>query len=138
MAKDVIKVGTPAYTLEIKGIRATSRALKKSGADMQQMNKLMHAIGMIVVENARPRAPHNTGRLAATIRAGRGRTKAVVSAGKKRVPYAGVIHYGWPKRGIAAQPFLTTAIDSQSNRIYTEFLAGLGKILDTNNLENNL
>jgi hypothetical protein len=34
---------------------------------------------------------------------------AVVRAGGARLPYGGPIHWGWPARHLAAQPFLTDA-----------------------------
>jgi hypothetical protein len=54
----------------------------------------------------------------------------VVSAGGARLPYAGPIHWGWPSRGIAAQPFIAaTAQDTQPTWLgYYE--ADVDKIVD--------
>ncbi len=52
--------------------------------------------------------------------------RAAVAAGKRRTPYAGVIHFGWPKHNIEPQPFLYKALD----RRYDEVVAIYEKRLD--------
>ena len=54
-------------------------------------------------------APHRSGTLAGSVRGNQAKTMAAVRAGGARVPYAGPIHWGWPRRNIAAQPFLVDA-----------------------------
>jgi hypothetical protein len=120
--------------IRVDGLNKAVRALRKSGADMQDMSALMHAIGMTVVLAARPEAPYLSGALQGTIRAGRGKTKAVVRAGSARVPYAGVEHYGWPAHNIPAHPFLTDALRSQQADIYDQLDRGLMAILAKNGL----
>ncbi|MST49496.1 hypothetical protein [Mobiluncus porci] len=92
------------------------------------MPNLMHDIGMIAVNAARP--PVKTGRLEASMRAGRGKTKAVVRAGRAKVPYAPMIHYGWPKRGIKARPYLTEAIRAQEPAIIARLEQGIHEIVE--------
>ena len=72
--------------------------------------------------------------LAGSIRAGRGKTKSVIRAGKARVPYAGVTHYGWPARNIAPHPFLTDALQQEASEIYDQLDRGLMAILAKNGL----
>lgn len=116
----------------ITGLRETLRAMEQAGADAESMRDLMHAIGLTVVHAASP--PRVTGTLAGTLRAGRGKTKAVVRAGSAAVPYAGPIHYGWPARNIIAQPFLTDALAANQARVLDQLDAGLGDILKKRNL----
>ena len=120
--------------VRIEGLSQTIRALRAAGTDMQDMSALMHAIGTSVVQVARPRAPHLSGALARSVRAGRGKTKAVVRAGSARLPYAGVQHYGWPARRIAAHPFLVQALQSSRSHIYDQLDKGLAEILRKNHL----
>lgn len=120
--------------VRVDGLNKAVRALRKSGADMADMSELMHTIGTTVVVAAQQRAPHLSGALAGSIRAGRGKTKAVIRAGKARVPYAGVIHYGWPARNIAPHPFLTDALQQEASAIYDELDRGLMAILAKNGL----
>lgn len=129
---DVIDIGSGEGRVRIEGLGKTMRALSKAGADTQDMKQLMFEIGMIVVRAANP--PSITGALESTMRAGRGKTKAVVRAGGRKVPYAGVIHYGWPAHSIEAQPFLTNALQAQRNSVLNALDGGIGEILRKNEL----
>lgn len=113
----------------VKGIGRLNRALNKAGVDAQNMRDLMHSIGMIAVRDAQARAPVASGALRNSIRAGRGKTKAVVRAGGARVPYAGVIHYGTPDGTYTPRTFLLTAIQSKRGEILNRFNTGLEDIL---------
>ena len=130
---DAINIGSGDSRVRIEGLGQSMRALSKAGADSEDMKDLMHAIGMIVVRASTP--PSITGTLAGTVRAGRGKTKAVVRAGGARAPYAGVIHYGWPQHNIEAQPFITQALQSEQNSIFNALNDGIGDILKKNDLK---
>lgn len=119
-------------SIRTQGLARTARALEKAGADSTDMKQLMHDIGMIVVRASQP--PVLTGRLASSLRAGRGKTKAVVRAGGARVPYAPVIHYGWSTRNIEPQPFLLTALQRKRGDVFNELDDGITDILRKNNL----
>lgn len=119
--------GTGTARVRVKGLSKTVRALERAGADSTDMRELMHELGMIVVREAD--APVLTGRLASTIRAGRGKTKAVVRAGGARAPYAGVRHYGWPARNITGDPFLTAALQARRSDVLDALDQGLDEIL---------
>ncbi len=56
-------------------------------------------------------APRRSGRLRASIRANKSKSKAVVRAGgaRARVRYAGAINYGWRARNIRASNFMQRA-----------------------------
>jgi hypothetical protein len=129
---DDFEVTNGDVRLRVSGLRTTVRNLERAGADTQDMRQLIHTVGMVVVRAAS--APVRSGKLEGTIRAGRGKTKAVVRAGGARAPYAGVIHYGWPARGIAAQPFLVDALQAQRNNVLSTLDTGIEEILRKNNL----
>lgn len=129
---DAFEVTSGPGRVRIEGLRKAIRSLEAAGADAQDMRDLMHAIGGIVVESASP--PEVSGALAGTIRAGRGKTKAVVRAGGARAPYAGVVHYGWPARGIAPQPFLTDALQRKRGEIFRTLDRGIADLLEANDL----
>lgn len=136
MAGDRITLqGAHGAQIRIEGLRATLRALQSSGADMSAMPDVMHALGMLVADTARPRVPRLSGRMVGTLRAGRGKTKAVIRMGGARVPYAGVIHYGWPARGIRAQPVLAQAHAEAMPRVLAHLDDALTDILRDNNLD---
>lgn len=121
--------------IQIEGLRKTLRAMESAGVAAQDMKDLMHSLGMIVVAAATPSTPTLSGALAGTLRAGRGKTKAVIRAGGARVPYAGVIHYGWPARNITAKPFLTEAVQSTRARTFAALDEGIGELLQKQGLQ---
>lgn len=121
-------------TVLVEGVRELNRKLAAAGKDATQMSQLMHALGNIVIANAR--VPRESGELGGTLRAGKGKTKAVVRAGyARRGAHAGVVHYGDPHRGHRAQPFLTDALKRSQSRVIAELTTGIDKILVTNDLK---
>lgn len=128
-----LQYNSGGVSVRVDGLRKTVSRLNKAGTDAQDMKDLMHSLGEIVVKGATP--PHGaTGALAKSIRAGRGKTKAVIRAGGKAAPYSAVIHYGWPARHIAAQPFLTDALTLRHEQIYAALESGIDSLLAKNDL----
>lgn len=121
--------------INITGLRETLRALEKAGADTQDMKDLMHGIGEIVASKARRNTPVKSGKLAGSIRAGKGKTKAVVRAGGARIPYAGVIEYGWPAHNIESHLMLTDALGSSHTEVLAALSLGIDQILKQNKLK---
>lgn len=125
-------VGSGPARVNVSGLNRAVRKLQSVGADAQDMKDLMHDIGMIVVNAAN--APQDTGNLDGTIRAGRGKTKAVVRAGGARAKYAGVVHYGNPATGTSANPFLVTALQNERTDVLRALEDGIDQILIKNDL----
>jgi hypothetical protein len=119
--------------VKVEGLTKTVRAMSRAGADAGDMKNLMHSIGMMIVRQAR--VPVLTGRLEASLRAGKGKTKAVARAGGARVPYAGVVHYGWPARNIEPNPFLDTARNQNRSSAFGMLSEGIDEILRRNDLK---
>lgn len=120
-------------SLRVKGLREFNKACKQAAVDAADQKELMHELGMIVVRAADP--PVVTGALNNSIKAGRGKTKAVVRAGGARVPYAPVIHYGWPGHNIEANPFLNDALTRKTSEIVETLNQGIGTVLRKNRLK---
>lgn len=134
MARDVIEYREGGTRVRVQGLRDVLRKLNQAGADAEDQKALMHKLGNMVIDAAAP--PVLSGQLAATMRAGRGKTKAVVRAGyAARAPYAGVIHYGWPARNIPANPFLTDALRSSQARLFQALENGIDELLRKNDLK---
>jgi hypothetical protein len=93
--------------VQVIGARQLRATLKRAGDDLQDLTDAHGKISRIVV--GATRAPRRTGRLAGSVRGSGTKTVATVRAGRASVPYAGPIHYGWPARRIAPNPFLTDA-----------------------------
>ncbi len=99
--------------IEVRGARRLRATMKRAGIDLDEL-KTAHRDAADVVVKA-TRAPNVTGRLQSTVRPGATKTMAIVRAGYASVPYAGPIHWGWPRRGIRAQPFLSDAATSSES-----------------------
>lgn len=116
-------------TLKTEGLAKASRALAKAGDYAEDQRDLMHSIGQLVVNEAKTLAPARTGSLREAIRAGRGKTKAVVRAGFRKVPYAPVIHYGWADHNIEPQPYMLQALANKRAEAFQMYQDGMRALL---------
>lgn len=118
----------PAPHLQVRGADRLRRTLKRAGVDLDELKAVNRDVAGIVTRAARP--PQRTGRLAATVRPGATRRAAIVRAGRATVPYAGVIHWGWPRRNITAQPFLSRAATATEPRWTAVYFRRVETIID--------
>lgn len=96
----------PAAVHEVVGGRALRSSLRKAGDDLSDLKTAHSQAANVAALGARQRVPELSGALKATIRASGTKTAGIVRVGNNRkVPYAMPIHWGWPRRGIAANPF---------------------------------
>lgn len=118
---------------EIEGIDKMRRALIKlddaARADFKQAG---FDAANIVVDEAKRLVPKRTGALGQSIRANKVVSGAKVSAGRKSVPYAGAIHFGWAKRNIRPNPFLYDAADRRVNEVMDAYIAQVYEIWNRN------
>lgn len=96
-------------SVQIEGLNQKVRALQEMGVELDDLKEAFAAIAKEGADVASSFAPSKSGRLRASIRGNRAKNKAVVTAGRARVPYAGAINYGWPKRSIEPALFLQKA-----------------------------
>lgn len=96
-------------TVYVDGARRLRTTLKAAGSDLSDLKAANRRAAETVLPVARSIAPIKDGDLRATLRPAATARAGIVRAGFKRVPYAGVIHWGWPKKNIKSQPYLTTA-----------------------------
>ena len=115
-------------SIKIQGAKELRRELRKMGDDMQDLKELNLDVATIVSDRAKDLVPRRTGNLADTIRPSGTKTAGRVRSGFKRVPYAGVIHFGFPARGIKPQPFLYDALDERHNEVFETYFKGVKKI----------
>ena len=105
-------------TTEILGLREIQRDLRKLGDDTKNEMKDTHKLAAeVVVMGAKRLVPFRTGALAASIKSLATKSSGRVRAGSASVPYAGPIHFGWPARAIAPNPFIYDAIDERRDAI---------------------
>lgn len=93
--------------LYVVGQKRFVQTMRKAGADMQELKEVNRRAADIAKPEAVARAPRGkTGRLAGSIRAGATQKAGIIRAGRKTVPYAGPINYGWPARNIRPRTFV--------------------------------
>lgn len=97
--------------------------MKNMGADLSDLTAINRAAAETVADAARGKVPILTGRLRGSIRTGATRTTASVKAGNKGIPYAGPIHFGWPRHNIEPQPFLYDALDERKALVVERYEA---------------
>lgn len=102
--------------VRIEGLNRIIRDLQQLGLEIDDLKEVF---GKIAAEGARLAssfAPVRTGALAASIRGSRAKNKAVIMAGRARVPYAAPINYGWPRRNIRGAEFMQRADEAMRPR----------------------
>lgn len=108
--------------LMVVGQRRFVQTMRKAGADMddlKEVNREAAEIALPAVRNLAPRGKTGSLRVGATKRAG------VIRAGRKAVPYAGPINYGWPARHIKPRLFVNNGVastESQWRQVYKDFI----------------
>lgn len=98
---------------DLKGVHGEAAAVLKSGAV----------------------PPRVTGRLAASGRVSAQQRTGVVRYGRKSVPYAAVIHWGWASRNIRAQPFLADARDRREQAVVEVYRDGIEDVMRRHGLD---
>jgi hypothetical protein len=124
-----VKGKTGGVTVEVQGAKELRRTMKAAGADMTDFGEANATAGRIVAAEAPVWIHAHTGSLGASVRAGTAKTSATVRAGGAKVPYAGVVEWGWPAKHIAPHPFLTTAAKSTEATWVDAYLARLEAIV---------
>lgn len=101
--------GSGYVSTRIEGLNGVIRALVDIGVEVEDLKGAFSEIARFGAIEAARFAPRLTGALASDVRGNRARNKAVITAGRVSVPYAGAINYGWAARGIAPSGFMQKA-----------------------------
>ena len=117
-----------AQSIKATGVKELRRELRRMGDDLEDLKTLNLDVATLVSDRAKDIVPRRTGNLADTIRPSGTKTAGRVRAGFKRVPYAGVIHFGFPARRIQPQPFLYDALDQRRGEVFDAYFKGVKKI----------
>lgn len=111
--------------LYVVGQRRFVQTMRKAGADLDDLKAVNRQAADIAAPAVRARVPRSTGKLASSVRAGATRRAGVIRAGRKSVPYAGVINYGWPGRHIQGRFFANEGVartEPAWTRLYEQFI----------------
>ena len=114
-----------APAVQIDGLKELRRTLRKAGDDLADLKQANADAAAVAADGGRARVPTLSGLLAGSIRSTGTKTTGIIRAGKAAAPYANPIHWGWPKRNIPANPFLSdgaVATEPQWLPIYEERL----------------
>jgi hypothetical protein len=115
--------------VRVEGLNKTVRALTQFGVEVQDLKAVFSEIAAEGARLASSFAPTQTGNLSKTVRGNKAKNKAVVIAGRARVPYAGAINYGWPKRHIKPALFMQRADAALAPRAVEMLEAGLDQVV---------
>jgi hypothetical protein len=93
----------------VQGLNQLVRGLQAAGVEVEDLKAAFAPIAQRGADLASSFAPRRSGKLAGSVRGNRAKNKAVVTAGRAAVKYAGAINYGWPAHGIPASSFMQRA-----------------------------
>lgn len=112
--------------LMVVGQKRFVQTMRKAGADMDDLKEVNREAAQIALPAVRNLAPRGkTGRLAGSLRVGATKRAGVIRAGRKAVPYAGPINYGWPAHRIKPRLFVNNGVastESQWQKVYKDFI----------------
>jgi hypothetical protein len=119
--------GQPA--VQVTGAKELRRALQHMARDLDDLKAIHREAAQDVADRAREKAPKRSGALAADIRVSATKTAGRVLVGRKKIPYAGVIHFGWPRHNIAAQPFIFDALDERAGAVADRYVKRVDELV---------
>lgn len=120
---------TAQGSVQIEGLNQKIKALQELGVELDDIKDVFAEIAKDGAEVASSFVPVKSGDLQDTIRGNRAKNKAVITAGRARVPYAGAINYGWPARNIAPAMFLQKADEVMADKAPQMLQEGIDRLI---------
>jgi hypothetical protein len=105
--------------IRVEGGNVLRRTLKQAGADMKDLSAVNRQVANVVLPVAKATAPYGpsaNGHIRNTVRAGATQKTATVRAGNGSIVYGHAIHWGWPRKGITANPWLSISAQSTESQ----------------------
>ena len=118
----------PAALVRVDGAARLRQTMKAAGLKLRDLSAVNRRTAAKVVQAAAPGTPRRSGALAASVKPSG--TQRVASA-RSNLVYAPVVHYGWPGRGQAAQPWLFEAATATEPEWTGYYEAEIDKLLGT-------
>ena len=119
-------------SVEIQGIKRLLRDAERVGVAAEDLKELTYRLATPIAALTKTLAPHETGRLASGIKPSRSKRKVMVRVGSaKRMPYAGVNH--WGRDGSSGPRWLSQAEETLRPRTFAGFGEGIKELLDKHN-----
>lgn len=120
--------------VKVEGLSQLVKDLQSLGIEVQDLKEAFSEISGQAAKLAASFAPKRSGALAASIRGDKSKNRANVKAGGARVPYAGAINYGWPRRSISPAHFMQRADDVMRPRAAKDIEAAILRLISERNL----
>jgi hypothetical protein len=120
---------TSKGSVQIEGLNKKIRALQELGVELDDLKDVFAKVAAEGADVASSFAPVQSGALRSSIRGNRAKNKAVITAGRARVPYAGAINYGWPARNISGALFLQKADVAMEPKARQAIIEGLDALI---------
>lgn len=118
--------------VKIVGLNKFSRALKDYEGAIEDLKEAHKQSAQLVADTARPNVPVRSGRLAGDMRVTGTKRGGRVAQGRKSIPYAGPVHFGWPNRPdpskgwrggpIRPNPWIYDALDRRRGEVEDAFV----------------
>lgn len=114
--------------VRVDGARQLRATLKRAGQDLSDLKETNATVATYVATRSAAAAPHRSGRLAGSVRPNAAATNATVRAGGAAIPYAGVIHWGWPAHHITGRPFIADTA-AATEPVWTEIYSARVRVI---------
>lgn len=102
--------------LMVVGQKRFVQTMRKAGADLDELKGVNREAAEIALPAVQALAPvGKTGRLSKSLRAGATKKAGVIRAGRKAVPYAGPVNYGWPGHHIKPRLYVNNGVARSEN-----------------------
>jgi hypothetical protein len=113
-----------------KQLRATMKAAGLSLGDMTDVHRQVGAVVLPVAKGTSPAGSPKNGHIRSTVRVGATRAATILRAGNKSKPYAPPLHWGWFRKNIRPNPWLSRAAQSTEPAWSALYMQGVEKIID--------
>lgn len=113
----------------VQGLDQLVAGVGQVAQQLRDLADLDRDAAAIVERVASTKAPRRSGALASSGQVVRQGEHWAVQFGSPSVPYAGVIHNGWPAHHIRAQPFVFQAWEQTQDQVMESYAQGVDALL---------
>ncbi len=126
----------PPFRIEINS-REVRNALRRVDVKLpRELRKVNKEAADMVARATQPEIPTVTGRLKKSTRAQATTTTAAVKSGSPaRTPYAGPIHFGWPKHNIEPNEYIYRGLKKVEKKVIKLYERGIAKLMRRSGLK---
>ena len=117
--------------VRVENLREVQREVRRmADAGLKsELKKANRDAASVVASGAQAIVPRKSGTLQGSIKPTNTLNYGAVRAGSAvKVPYAGVIHYGWPARGIEPQPFIMAALAQNTEQVRQQYVQAMEQV----------